>query len=218
MTVDDLGVTAATTLSYDITAYIISSANSSVQELSQKKFTTLLQDYNPSQVTQIHAKNWTEYYDESEQERRLNFTFTWLPERTHTCTYEVLFYGDDLDLDTFPVSMERLFEYTMSNLKYDTEYSVAIRAINSYDPSKHSHEFWLKFESPEGETPLDVAAAVRHIDDNFFDVNITWNEPKMWPKRYEVDVKDLHASKNKGVYKADVNGVSRQSAFYCFSR
>jgi hypothetical protein len=206
VTVDDLSVADTTTLSYDITAYIVSSANGSVQKLQQQKFTTLMPDYRPEAVTQIEARNWTDYFDENEQERRLNFTFTWRPERSHTCHYEVVFYDEDV-METYPVPIDRLFEYTMSNLKYNNDYSVSIRAINSHDPSKFSRESWITFESPEGEVDLNSTAIARHIEGNNFDVEVLWTRPREFPDHYQIDVKNLHSSTLDN-YVAIVNGVS----------
>jgi hypothetical protein len=207
VTVDDLSIAETTTLSYDITAFIVSSSGGRVQKLKMQTFTTLMPSYKPEDVTQIEEKGWSEYYDEEEKEFRLRFAFTWQPERSHTCHYDVLFFGDDFDLDLYPVPIEKLYEFTMSDLKYNSEYNVAVRARNSYDERIHSREAWRTFNSLEGETTLEITAQAHHIEDLFFDVNVTWNKLKESPHKFQVDFKNIYSVNGSGIYTEFVDGV-----------
>lgn len=202
-TVDDL----QETLSYDITAYIISSLNSTVQKLEMKQFTTLMADYKPEDVTVINPKEWREYFDHECGKMRLNFTFTWEPERSHTCDVEVLFYDDESDIMVYPVPIDSLYEYTLTNLSFDFDYHVAIRALNMQTQAK-GIEQWNTFEGLVSENPLNIVATLYHIDHKTFDVNVTWVEPKKHPDHYKIDLKNLYSFNSSGIYSEVVNGVS----------
>ncbi|KAG5673371.1 hypothetical protein PVAND_003427 [Polypedilum vanderplanki] len=218
VTIHDPSLAETTTLSYEITAYIISSKNSTVQMLGKKNFTTLMPDFKPEPVTEdmIFDLKWIEYFNKTENDQRLNLTFKWLPERSHTCYYNVLFYGstsiDSLDIESYPVPIGKLYEYTMSNLRYDSEYYVAIRAVNKNKPDLYSQVQWKEISSPENENKFEIKTTLKHVSDNNFDVKITWNEPSTLPNYYRVELKNLHAHTRKD-YTADVKGTEK---FYLF--
>lgn len=203
---DDLSTKEFTTLSYNITVYIISSS-ASVQGLGTKKFTTLMESYQPENITDIELKTVREYYDEIEHDLFLDLTIGWSPGRDQTCKYDIIIYGNALELDTKPVPIEQFYEYTFTKLRSNEEYSIGIRGVNAHHPRIHSQEHWRVFSFLN---ELDASAKCQHISDNLFDVNVTWNEPHHRPLYYQIQIRDRYASQNlsTGIYEAEVDGVS----------
>lgn len=203
VTVDELNTKESTTLSYNIEVFIISS-DANVQRLGNKKFTTLMEDYQPEN-TQVNLLDAQEYYDENENDMFLNLTVGWNPGRDHTCTYDIIIYGDYLELETKPVPVDHLYTYKFTKLRSNSEYSIAIRGVNSNNESIHSQEVWQRYSYTN---EIQAAAKVQHLSDDLYAINVTWNEPRYLPDYYQIQIRDRNANETSGIYEVELDGVS----------
>jgi hypothetical protein len=143
-----------------------------------------------------------------------------------TCKYSIIFHGESLDGDfAFAHKNSRNLYYQSMKLKYDEEFSVAVRGINTQNDKLASGDVWHVFKTPscmehhsENLTlcgPMDVknfTAVFVFITDNNFNVNVSWSHPIVSPEYYSLELRDAYAeedvNKSIGVYNYRVDGVS----------
>lgn len=109
--------------------------------------------------------------------------------------------------------------------RYGTEYQVAIRGINVQNERLQSKEVWKTLTltdcyslHPNQSTvcgPRSVTGlkeTYQLVDDDTFDINITWSKPDYSPDSYSIEIRDffvaLDANRSVGIYRFDLDGVS----------
>jgi hypothetical protein len=218
VTVDALSSNESTTLSYNISSYIVSS-NASIKALGMKKFTTLMENYKPEKVTNIMV-DWAEEFNEEMQKIVLNLIVFWKPARDRTCTVEIIYHDDDdSDLYSVKIPIWSLYKYEITDLDYDKCYNLDIRGVNSHSESLFSETNWRRFYSPscvsdlcQSLAPIDgLDANFLPIDEELFNVNVSWTKPPKDPNYYYLEIKEIHANvegnSSKGVNTFTMNGV-----------
>lgn len=200
VTVDDLSTNESTTLSYNVSAYIVSS-NATVQTLGMRKFTTLKDDYETEKITQINAHEWMDKIDEKTGEAYLNLAIEWLPARDRTCSYDVVYFGKEFDIDERDVPLESLYYFIIpQRLKYDEDYSIAVRGKNTQNLHIQGDVVWVRFHSKSCEMPAcmgnftkmkihNISLNLTHLGDKFFNVTASW-ETNLIPESIVISIRD----------------------------
>lgn len=108
--------------------------------------------------------------------------------------------------------------------RYGTEYQVAIRGVNVHTRLQ-GKEVWKTLTlsdchsvHPEQATvcgPREVVGlreTYQLVDDNTFDINITWSKPDYPPDSYTIEIRDFFVAqignRSVGIHRFDVVGVS----------
>lgn len=175
------------TLSYNISAYIVSS--SAIQTLGMKKMTSLMEKFKPHNITDISVVEWLPIVDEND-EPYLNLKIKWEPALDRTCSVEIVYFGyygdnSDVEMEVKEVEDKNLYEYTITEkLHYNKEYSVAIRGRNAKHTNIESGTQWIEFKSPSPDDEVDykekfaiknlTIVELQHVDKKHFNVNTTW--------------------------------------------
>ncbi|KAL7019949.1 hypothetical protein ACKWTF_011315 [Chironomus riparius] len=209
VTVDDLSTKESTSLSYNITVYVVSS-NAVVQVLGTKMFTTLMEDFRPENITEIEFKDHSDIFM-YDLEESFNLTIGWEPARDHTCDYEVIIYGDHMEPKK--ILLDSQYEYTFANLQAHQKFNVGVRGVNVYK-SIRSIEQWREFSL---KIYIDFQVKIKHLEDDLYDVNVKWDEIEPRPKSFEIEVWDQDAEINEnittGFYSVKYTGISNSFDF-----
>jgi hypothetical protein len=186
--------------------------------MGTKKFTLLMNDYQPENIADITTK-WEDVLNEDEKIAYANLTVQWKPQRDHSCSYEVAIHSTETDSDSdsinvFDVPIDELYEFTIQNLPHDTTYNVAITAKNM-DGGKVSEPVWKEIESPHCPVEFcykdliyNVNATFEHLFHNTFNINVTWTDNRKFVDYFIVEIKDKFAHTNGLEYSRNVSNVS----------
>lgn len=116
---------------------------------------------------------------------------------------ELVLHGENIELAPLDKEDRELYYHEFFNLKYNSEYSVAVRGINSEFPRLESDLVWKlvttkncsDFKENAGvcgpETIKNMNAHFANIEGHIFNVNITWNEMETPPEFYTLEIRDL---------------------------
>lgn len=220
MNVSDITANESITLSFNVTAYIISS-NATIQTLGMKKFTTLKENYQPDNITQIQLLNWLEKVDENGK-AYLNMEIQWLPARDRTCSYDVVYYGNHFDIGEINVPFNSLYRFIIpKKLRYDENYHVGVRGKNTQNHTIQSSVKWLEFFSIPCESShcnsslqmkvLNITLNYTHLGDRLFNVTATW-KTNMIPDRVNISINDADQN-NHNITKDPVELNGTQSSY-----
>lgn len=186
VTVDALTTNELSTLSYNVSAFIVSS-NASIQTLGMRKYTTLMDSYVPHNITNVTVVNWMPMVDEDDSDEEypyLNLVIQWQPAIDRTCSYDVVYhgyFGDDNEnrIDEREVNMNQLYQFKIpEKLHYGEEYNLGVRGKNTQHPYLQSNFEWTKFIAPSSQTRFLIKNLtiheLKHLGDQHFNVNVTW--------------------------------------------
>lgn len=188
--VDGLSTNELSTLSYNVSAYIVSSS-ASVQSLGMRKFTTLMEEYVPHSITNVSVVEWIPVADENDVDySHLKLVIQWQPAIDRTCSYDMAyhgFFGDEADnrIDEREISMDELYQYTIQEkFNFGDEYSVGIRGKNTQNHHIQGTLLWFKFTAPSSvndKRPKEKikiqylnVSEIQNLGDKHFNVNVTW--------------------------------------------
>lgn len=132
-----------------------------------------------------------------------------------TCLYEVILhgYGDNGDMLLKEKSNPNLYYQEYQKLKYNSEYSVAVRGINTENTRLESETIWKQFKIPScmelykdervcGPDPIEnLTALFTYRSDEKFDVKVTWSRMKYEPEYFTLELKGGKSSKSNGMGK-----------------
>lgn len=206
VTVDALTTNELSTLSYNVSAYIVSSS-ASIQSLGMRKYTTLNDDFTPYNITEISILEWIPVFntEEDEMPSYLNAVVEWKPAIDRTCNYDVVYFGifgheNEEKIDEKDVGIENLYEFTIEEkLKFGEEYSIGVRGKNMKHIEKESHMKWFKFTAPtsiNNQSPIEkikiknlTIESIQHLGDKKFNINVTWIT-NIEPDDFEISIHD----------------------------
>lgn len=137
----------------------------------------------------------------------MNLTFS-----DQTCLYEVILhgYGDNGDMLLKEKSNPDLYYQEYQKLKYNSEYSVAVRGLNTENTRLESETVWTQFKIPTcmelykdesicGPDPIEnLTAKFTYVRDDKFDVKVTWNPMKYEPEFFTLEIKGGKSPKGNG--------------------
>lgn len=110
----------------------------------------------------------------------------------------------------FPTEKEDhdLYYHKLTNLKFNAEYNVGVRGINTEFPRLESTAIWMTFKTPSCKelhsnsticvfNPIvNLTAEFTFIEGNKFDVLIAWNHSNYEPALYTLEIRDVNLRKN----------------------
>jgi hypothetical protein len=147
------------------------------------------------------------------------------PRSDRTCHYQLIAHGMGGDDFFNELKEDRNLYFHRFTWRYDQEYQVAIRGVNVQNESLKSEVVWKTLTlsdchslhrnqstvcGPRSVTGLKEAYQL--VDDNTFDINITWNKPDYLPDSYSVEIRDFFVAqvdnRSVGIYRFDLDGVS----------
>jgi hypothetical protein len=116
-----------------------------------------------------------------------------------------------------------LYYQQYKNLKYNSEFSVAVRGINTDNPRIESEVVWKdltiptcmelqKNESVCGPNPIqNMTAKFTYLHDDRFDVDVTWNTKDYQPEFFTLELKSGKSTNGNGtgrIYHYTIEKVS----------
>lgn len=184
---DALTTNELSTLSYNISAYIVSS--SAIQTLGMKKITSLMEKYVPHNITDISVVEWLPIDDEYD-ESYLNLKIKWEPAIDRTCSYDIVYFGifgdeEDVEIKQSEIEDRDLYEFTITEkFHYDQDYQVGVRGKNTKYQHLEGITQWIKFKSPFPGDEINYVekfkiknltiVEVQLVDKKHFNVNVNW--------------------------------------------
>ena len=142
-----------------------------------------------------------------------------------TCLYDLILHGQGNSGDMLQKEKRppNLYYHEYENLKYNTEYSVAVRGLNTDNDRLEGDVVWKQFKIPgcmeiQGNNKVcgpdridNLTAKFTYSFNDKFDVKITWNEMKYQPEYFLLEIKSGKSAFRNGTgrnYNYTVDGVS----------
>lgn len=173
----------------------------------------------------INVVRWLEKVDNKTGEPYLNMQIEWLPARDRTCSYDVVYFGTHFDIDQRNVPLESLYSFVIpERLKYDEEYSVAVRGKNTHNEHLQGKVEWVSFHSKPCNSRACMEIPVRikiqntsvdytHLGNRTFNVNASW-VTNLQPERIQIYLHDAdHNSYNNSTEVYVLNGTQTSFMF-----
>lgn len=150
----------------------------------------------------------------------MNLTFS-----DQTCLYDLILHGHGNSGEMLQKEKKppNLYYHEYKNLKYNTEYSVAVRGLNTDNERLESDIVWEQFKISScmeiqgnkkvcGPDPIgNLTAKFTYLEDDKFDAKIMWNEMKYQPEFFLLEIKTGRSAFGNGTgknYNFKVGGVS----------
>lgn len=126
-----------------------------------------------------------------------------------TCSYEFIMHG--LNIEDFILTADKsdrtdnhLYYHKVEHLKYSTEYSTAVRGVNTENKSLRSFEKWFELKTPScwelnansskcgpEEIPFLTTEFAYDPHDHKFSGNVTWGRSEHQPEFYVLEMTDM---------------------------
>ncbi|XP_015439747.1 PREDICTED: tyrosine-protein kinase receptor torso-like [Dufourea novaeangliae] len=162
-------------------------------------FSTYEADYIPLQVKNISVLALE--VDENNG-RSLLAEVAFEPAKDRNCNYEVLLWDGELYYMHYRLDKETDFQFKTVCLAFDKNYSVSVISVNGdnrkdtvdtkFVPIPSCLEYYnnLTICAPAGVEGLQ--AEHRHLYDQFYDLNVVWDEPHLEPDNYTIEVTEAN--------------------------
>lgn len=173
----------------------------------------------------IDVVRWLEKVDNKTGEPYLNMEIEWLPAIDRTCSYDVVYFGTHFDIDQKNVPLDSLYSFVIpERLKYDEEYSVAVRGKNTHKEHLQSKIEWVAFNSISCNSSTCMKIPVKlkiekfsvdytNVGNRTFNVNATW-VTNLQPERTFIYLHDAdHNSYNNSTEVYVLNGTQTSFLF-----
>lgn len=173
----------------------------------------------------IDVVRWLEKVDNKTGEPYLNMEIEWLPAIDRTCSYDVVYFGTHFDIDQKNVPLDSLYSFVIpERLKYDEEYSVAVRGKNTHKEHLQSKIEWVAFHSISCNSSTCMKIPVKlkiekfsvdytNVGNRTFNVNATW-VTNLQPERTFIYLHDAdHNSYNNSTEVYILNGTQTSFLF-----
>lgn len=173
----------------------------------------------------IDVVRWLEKVDNKTGEPYLNMEIEWLPAIDRTCSYDVVYFGTHFDIDQKNVPLDSLYSFVIpERLKYDEEYSVAVRGKNTHKEHLQSKIEWVAFHSISCNSSTCMKIPVKlkiekfsvdytNVGNRTFNVNATW-VTNLQPERTSIYLHDAdHNSYNNSTDVYTLNGTQTSFLF-----
>lgn len=187
---------------YNITVFEFDSAYG--YKISSIIVTTMSDEYKPEIIRRdsIAVRN----FKLNKSKRGVNAEVYWKPANDQSCDYDIQMFSTKEGFDHFLVeeirSAENLYHHVVENLQFNTNYSVGIRGVNKH--LHHNRYDELVFETPAcwnfeeynpdtcSPAPLsNLRTTYSYVKDFTFNINVTWDQPKLLPEFYNVRIVDM---------------------------
>lgn len=120
-----------------------------------------------------------------------------------TCLYQIILHGLGGNGEMLVKEKENpnLYYQEYKKLKYNSEYSVAVRGINTENERLESGLVWKQIKIPScmeffknesicGPDPIvNLTASFTYLSDDKFNVKVTWNKLKHEPEFFVLEIK-----------------------------
>uniref|UniRef100_A0A182IWT4 receptor protein-tyrosine kinase n=1 Tax=Anopheles atroparvus TaxID=41427 RepID=A0A182IWT4_ANOAO len=189
---------------YNVTATMLT-ADYEYHYVEKAQFRTLPVGYMPGAITEVKVER---YETNAKDSRLVDALIAWNPAKDKTCHYEILCHADhspDFQLKPIDVHQpEVLYKYTVNALELSANYRIAIRSKNTQNPELESQLLWHEFRTPicsgltngsqvcAPEAITNVRVTQEPLYDDHYQLNISWDRPRIAPDAYVVRVFDLH--------------------------
>ncbi|XP_055678918.1 tyrosine-protein kinase receptor torso [Lutzomyia longipalpis] len=167
-------------------------------------FSTLKQDYTPLEIKNFVLER---YEPQTENHSHLNALITWRPTTDYICFYEIMWY---LPTETFIRVKNKdinetdpYYKFWIPNLPFGSNFTVSIRGKNIKDPSREPSHNWIVNQTPTclewynnslemcaPPAPNKIESEEELVDNNVYNINVTWEHPQVVPDYYTVNISD----------------------------
>ena len=141
-----------------------------------------------------------------------------------TCSYEVFVHDPDAWRQRDKED-HNLYQEEYKNLKYNSEYSVAVKGVNNADPSNpiQSAEQWMVFRTPKcenfnenkgfcGPQPIEnLQVELTPVVEHKYSLNVSWDKMIPNPDYYTLEILDSNAKNDSDLkthFSFTIEGVS----------
>lgn len=123
----------------------------------------------------------------------------------------MILHGKEIDFHISEKKDEDLYQHTLNNLKYDEEYSIAVRGLNK-NFGYESEAVWVVKKMPrcfdfQVDKSLCGPPTIENLQTNFssnngylLNVLITWNQPDYEPDFYILEIRDMYMIRTDTTY------------------
>lgn len=194
------------------------------------QFRTLPHNFKPEVIPNFTVQT---YENGSFSRAFVDAVITWPPTHDYTCGFDIFVVTKEKDyFRDYPIKIRHsndFYRFRIDQLKYNAEYSIAIRGINTQNSSLEGPLIWNTIKTPSCDEwyksdntlcdplpPFIISTQEYLVASRTYDIDVLWDLPKIIPEYYTVKI--LHLSPDSNDHRSyskntsgNANGISFES-------